>query len=137
MSMEVITIVSLGLTVITVGIMLAGLILTGQRALRAEMNGQRGDIKSLREEMRSEFKAVREELHAYREETQREFKSVREEIGGLREEIGGLREEIGGLRERMAHVEGLLEGLLREAFIGRRAAPAEAVAEDPGPYDKR
>ncbi len=130
MSMEIITIVSLGLTVITVGIMLAGLILTGQRALRAEMNGQRGDIKSLREEMRSEFKAVREELHAYREETQREFKAVREEIGGLREEIGGL-------RERMAHVEGLLEGLLREAFIGRRAAPAEAVAEDPGPYDKR
>ena len=55
----------------------------------------------------------------------------------LREEIGGLREEIGGLRERMAHVEGLLEGLLREAFIGRRATPAEAVAEDPGPYDKR
>ena len=116
MSMEVITIVSLGLTVITVGIMLAGLILTGQRT-------QRADIKSLREETQSEFKAVRAELHAHREETQREFKAVREEIGGL--------------RERMAHVEGLLEGLLREVFIGRRAAPAEAVAEDPGPYDKR
>ena len=90
MSMEIITIVSLGLTVITVGIMLAGLILHGQRTQRAEM--------------------------------QSEFKNVREEIGGLREEIGGLREEIGGLRERMAHVEGLLEGLLREAFIGRRTA---------------
>ena len=63
--------------------------------------------------------------------------SLRREIGSLREEIGGLRGEMGGLRERMAHVEGLLEGLLREAFIGRRAAPAEAVAEGPGPYDKR
>ena len=65
-----------------------------------------------------------------RAEMQSEFRNVREEIGGLREEIGGL-------RERMAHVEGLFEGLLREAFIGRRAAPAEAVAEGPGPYDKR
>ena len=120
MSMELIAIISLGLTVITVGIMLAGLILNGQRTQRTEMNAQ---IKSLREEMQSEFKSVREEM-------QSKFKSVREEIGGLREEIGGL-------RERMAHVEGLLEGLLREAFIGRRAAPAEAVAEDPGPYDKR
>ena len=73
---------------------------------------------SLRREMREQ----REELQAHRQENQTEFKAVREEIGGL--------------RERMAHVEGLLEGLLREAFIGRRAAPAEAVAEDPGPYDK-
>ncbi len=105
MSMELIAIIS-------TAVALAGLILTGQRALRAEMNGQRGDIQSLRGE-----------LHAHREEAQREFKAVREEIGGL--------------RERMAHVEGLLEGLLREAFIGRRAAPAEAVAEGPGPYDKR
>ena len=102
MSMELIAIISLGLTVIIVGIVLAGLILNGQRTQRTEMNAQ---IKSLREEMQSEFKTVRE--------------------------------EIGGLRERMAHVEGLLEGLLREVFIGRRAAPAEAVAGDPGPYDKR
>jgi len=101
-SMELIAIISLGLTVITVGIMLAGLILNGQRTQRTEMNAQ---IKSLREEMQVGFKTVRE--------------------------------EIGGLRERMAHVEGLLEGLLREAFIGTRAAPAEAVAEDAGPYEKR
>ena len=66
------------------------------------------------------MRGQREELQAHREETQAEFKAVRKEISGL--------------RERMAHVEGLLEGLLREAFIGRRAA--EAVAEDPGPYDK-
>ena len=129
MSMELITIVSLGLTIITVGIMLAGLILHGQRTLQAEMNGQRKDIESLREDMQSEFKSVREE-------TQSEFKGVREELQAHREEtqreFKSVREEIGGLRERMAHVEGLLEGLLREAFIGRHAAPAEAVAEDAG-----
>ena len=89
MSMEVITIVSLGLTIVTVGIMLAGLILHGQRT-------QRADIKALREETQSEFKAVQE--------------------------------EIGGLRERMAHLEGLIDGL-REAITGRR------VAESPGQYD--
>ena len=69
MSMEIITIVSLGLTVVTVGIMLAGLILHGQRTQRAETN-------ALRAEMQSEFKAVREE------------------IAGLREEIGSLRERM-------------------------------------------
>ena len=103
MSMELIAIISLGLTVITVGIMLAGLILNGQRTQRTEMNTQ---IKSLREEMQVEFKTLREE-------TQSAFKTVREEIGGL--------------RERMAHLEGLIEGL-REAITGRR------VAEDPGEY---
>ena len=101
MSMEFITVI---VTMISVSIALAGLIITGQNGLRREMREQR------------------EELQAHRKETQAEFKVVREEIGGL--------------RERMAHVEGLLEGLLREAFIGRRAAPAEAVAEDPGPYDQ-
>ena len=42
------------------------------------------------------------------------------------------------LRERMAHLEGLLEGL-REAITiaGRRVAVAEAVDEDPDQYDPR
>ncbi len=96
------------IAIISASTALAGLILNGQNSLRREIGSVRGEIGS-----------------------------VRGEIGSVREEIGDLREEIGGLRERMAHVEGLLEGLLREAFIGRRAAPAEAVAEGPGPYDKR
>ena len=37
-------------------------------------------------------------------------------------EIGGLESQIGELRERMAHLEGLLEGL-REAITGRPATP--------------
>lgn len=48
------------------------------------------------------------------------FRSLRDEIAGLRAEITEVRAEIVALRERMAHLEGLLEGL-REA-IGIRAA---------------
>lgn len=39
----------------------------------------------------------------------------------LRGEISLLAREIGGLRERMAHMEGLLEGL-REAISGKQVA---------------
>ena len=46
-------------------------------------------------------------------------------VRGLRQDMqaqmGGLRGEIAQLRERMAHLEGLLEGL-REAITGRAAA---------------
>ena len=47
-----------------------------------------------------------------------------------RADMQALREAIISLLERMAHLEGLLEGL-REAITGRR------VAEDAGKYDPR
>ena len=40
---------------------------------------------------------------------------------GLRQDINNLRGEVGELRERMAHLEGLLEGL-REAITVRATA---------------
>ena len=40
---------------------------------------------------------------------------------GVRQDINELRGEIGKLRERMAHLEGLLEGL-RESIVGRSRA---------------
>ena len=80
MSMELIAIFSVGVTIVGVGAVLAGIILNGQRIQRAEMQAQREAIISL--------------------------------------------------LERMAHLEGLLEGL-REAITGRR------VAEDVGKYDPR
>ena len=40
---------------------------------------------------------------------------------GVRQDINGLRGELGTLRERMAHLEGLMEGL-REAIVGRAKA---------------
>ena len=50
---------------------------------------------------------------------------LREDVKELRGEVGDLRKhvdaQIGELRERMAHLEGLLEGL-REAITRRNAA---------------
>ncbi len=40
---------------------------------------------------------------------------------GVRQDINDLRSEIGTLRERMAHLEGLMEGL-RESIVGRAKA---------------
>ncbi len=40
---------------------------------------------------------------------------------GVRQDIHELRGEVGALRERMAHLEGLMEGL-REAIVGRAKA---------------
>jgi len=80
MSMELIALMGIGVTIISVGIALAALILTTQRNLRTDMQAQREIIISL--------------------------------------------------LERMAHLEGLLEGL-REAITGRR------VAEDAGKYEPR
>ena len=53
------------------------------------------------------------------------FRSLRDEMRAqgkdLRERIDAQSEQIGLLRERMAHLEGLLEGL-REAITGKRVA---------------
>ena len=100
--MELIALIGISVTVITIGVALAALILNTQRNLRADM--------------RTEFKALRAEMQAQQEETKTGFKTQREVIISL--------------LERMAHLEGLLEGL-REAITGRR------VAEEAGKYDPR
>ena len=127
MSMELIALIGIGVTVISIGVALATLILNTLRNLRADMQAQR-------EETRAEFKAAQAEMQAQRDETQAEFKAMREEIQAQREEtkteFKTQREAIISLLERMAHLEGLLEGL-REAITGRR------VAEDAGKYDPR
>ena len=48
-------------------------------------------------------------------------RGLRLDMRRLDERIGGLESQFGELRERMAHLEGLLEGL-REAITGRAAA---------------
>ena len=86
------------IAIVAVGAALSGLILTSSRGLRQDM---RQDMAWL--ESRLDGK-----------------------IGGLESrldgKIGGLESQIGELRERMAHLEGLLEGL-REAITGRPATP--------------
>ena len=109
MSMELFALMGIGMTIISVGVALAALILTTQRNLRTDMQAQQDGTTA-------GLKAMRAEVQAQREETKTEFKAQREIIISL--------------LERMAHLEGLLEGL-REAITGRR------VAEDAGKYDPR
>ena len=49
------------------------------------------------------------------------FRGLRDEMRGHGRRIDALGEQMGLLRERMAHLEGLLEGL-REAITGKRVA---------------
>ena len=121
MSMELIAIISVGITIIGVSVGLATLILNGQGIQRKEIQAVREEMQSQRTETQAEFKAVREEFKAVREEMQAEFKDVREEIKNV--QVG------------IAHLQGLFEGL-REAITGRRVV-AEAVAEAPGQYEQR
>ena len=92
------------IAIITVGVAIAGLILTSFRSLRSEMAKQRDELRSemakQRDELRSEMAKQRDGMAALRDELTRELRS---------------------LSERVAKLEGLLEGL-REAF-----APATAV----------
>ena len=140
--MEFIALIGIGVTVISTGVALAALILNTQR-------NQREEIKTLREDTQAGFKAVREEIQAQRGETKTEFKAQREEMKTefktqreetktefktqreeTKTEFKTQRETIISLLERMAHLEGLLEGL-REVITGRR------VAEEAGKYDTR
>ena len=86
MSVELISVL---IAVVAVGGTLAGLILTSQRAIRAELVEQRREMTTLRKEFGERFTA--------------------------------LEQHIAKLRERMAHLEGLLDGL-REAIAIRQGA---------------
>ena len=98
MSVELISVL---IAVVAVGATLAGLMLSGQRAIRAELAAQR-----------QEFSA---ELAAHR----REFN---ERFTALEQHITALEQQIAELRERMAHLEGLLDGLREAIAIPRGAA---------------
>ncbi len=64
-------------------------------------------FRSLRDEMRAQGKDLNARLDAQGED--------------MRKRLDAQSEQIGLLRERMAHLEGLLEGL-REAITGKRVA---------------
>ena len=160
MSMELIAIISVGVTTIGVCATIIGVILNGQRV-------QQKNMDKLREEMQSEFKAVRAELQAHQSETQGEFKAVRAELQAhqsgtqgefkavrsemqsefkavhaeiqahrseTQAEFKAVREDINKSQVDVAYLQGLIEGL-SETITGRRAPVAEAVAEDPGQYE--
>ena len=85
------------LAILAVGATLAGLILTSNRGLRQDI---RQDMVRLDERIGG--------LES----------RMDERINGLESRFDAMEKQFGELRERMAHLEGLLEGL-REAITGR------------------
>ncbi len=85
MSVELISVL---IAVVAVGATLAGLILTGQRAIRAELSEQR------------------RELTAQRKEFGERFTSLEQQIAELRERMAHLEGLLDGLREAIAIRQG-------------------------------
>lgn len=129
------------IAIISVGIGLAGLILTGQHGLRLELLSQRIEMQTFRTEMQARLQAVRAGVQILREEIEAGFEKQR----FLIMQPG----------ERVARLEGLLTGSIvgraeREAVLRQIPAPAssqasgrvEGVAEEAGqqrraPQDKQ
>lgn len=91
-----ISIVSIILTILLVGLSLAGLILAVQRMMYKMLDDLRQEMIEMRKEMRE----------------------MRQEMIDMRKEQADSREQVAG---RLGKVEGLLEGL-REFLTSRRAA---------------
>ena len=81
------------IAILAVGVALAGVILTS--------------IRGLRQDIRQDMARLESRLD--------------ERINGLESRFDAMEKQFGELRERMAHLEGLLEGL-RESITGRAAA---------------
>lgn len=88
--------------VVTVGVALAGLMI----GLFAWV---RRDIERLERRTNERFDQRIGDLH--------------QRVDDLHQRIDGLRAEVGELRERMAHMDGLLDGL-RQAIVGRAGRDA-------------
>ena len=97
MSVELISVL---VAVLAIGAALAGLILTSNRGLRQDMTRMESRLDE-------RIGALESRLD--------------ERINGLESRFDAMEKQFGDLRERMAHLEGLLEGL-REAITGRAAA---------------
>ena len=101
MSVELISVL---VAVLAIGATLAGLILTSNRGLRQDI---RQDITRMESRLDERISALESRMD--------------ERINGLESRFDAMEKQFGELRERMAHLEGLLEGL-REAITGRAAA---------------
>ena len=92
------------------------------RELRGEVREFRGELGELRTQTAAKFEEARTQTAAKFEEartqTAAKFEEARTQTA---EQFGETNAQLGQLRERMAHLEGLLDGL-REAVAGRRAA---------------
>ena len=88
------------------------------RELRGELGDVRGGLEELRAQTAAKFEEARTQTAAKFEEARAQTAKQFEDVRAQFEETNA---QLGQLRERMAHLEGLLDGL-REAVAGRRAA---------------
>ena len=110
--------------VLTVGVMLAGLILVVLNGLRSDINGLRTEMNGFRTQLNSfqtQLDGFRTQLDGFRTQ----LDGFREELNGFRAELAAMRRDFADLCERVARVEGLLDGLresIRSAATGKKAA---------------
>ena len=137
MSVELISVL---IAVVAVGGSLAGLMLSGQRAIRTELIELRQELTAQRRDFSAEFVTQRRdfsaELATHRQEINAELAELHQELAAQRRDFStelaaqrkefgkrftALEQQIAELRERMAHLAGLLDGL-REAIAIQRGA---------------
>ena len=104
MGLDVAGIITLMLTVISVGAAVGAFAHAAIRKLSGEMKELRGEMKELRGEMKGLEERLRGEIHSVRDELRGEIRGVRDE---LRDELRG---EIAGVRTELRAVEGRQTG---------------------------
>ena len=124
MSMELIAIISVGVTMLGVSAALASLIITGQNGLRAEMREQRKEMQEQRKETQVEFKAVREEI---KEQGQKHSKEITEVKNGLEE----VKNDLTKVKIEVAALKATVDTYFRVRVDPPQQA---AVAEPPEDY---
>ncbi|MDE0064093.1 MAG: hypothetical protein OXU72_15070 [Gammaproteobacteria bacterium] len=109
--------IGVGVALLTVLVTVAGLVLQGQRALRAELAVQLAEMRAenaaFRQDMRAENAAFRKEMRTGNAELRRE----------LLVEIGAVAEQTAQLRDRVSRLE-VLVGVVVERLL-----PGDAVSK--------
>ena len=122
MSMEFIAIISVGATMLGVGVALAGLIITGQNGLRREMRDQREEMREqgirLDKEIKEQGNRLEKEIKEQGEKHSNEITEVKNDLAEVKLEVAALKATV-------------------ETYFRVRVDPPiqSAVAEPPEDYD--
>ena len=120
--------IGVGVALLTVLVTVAGLLIQGQRDLRAELAAQaaamRAENLAFRKEMRTENAAFRKDMRTENAAFRTEWRTAHEELRReLRVEIGAVAEQTAQLRDRVGRLE-VLVGVVVERLL-----PGDAVPE--------
>ena len=140
MSMEFIAIISVGATMLGVGVALAGLIITGQNGLRREMQEQGlrldKEIKEQRKEMEEQGLGLGKEI---KEQGNRLEKEIKEQGEKHSNEITEVKNDLAKVKNDLVEVKlevAALKATVETYFRVRVDPPQQAaVAEPPEDYD--